>query len=56
MVTDFGRHLDEEVKYINGIIRWSFVNRICILMEKLVPWSQPEVSRTVAQVKEVGMN
>jgi len=53
MVTDFGRRLDEEVKYI---IRWNSANRICILVEKVVLWSQPEVNRMVARVKEVGLN
>ena len=37
-------------------MRRSFVKRICILMKKVVPWSQPEVNRMVARVKEVGLN
>jgi hypothetical protein len=52
MIMDFRRRLDKEVKYISGLTRWSFVNRICILMVKMVPRSQPEVNRTGAWVKE----
>jgi hypothetical protein len=49
---DLGRNFDELVKYTNGLMKRSLVNRICILMEKAVPRSQPEINRTVARVKE----
>jgi hypothetical protein len=52
MVMYFGRRLDKEVKYISGLMRWSFVNRLCILMEYMVSRSQPEVNRMGSRVKE----